>query len=157
MNFRRSTAQSLSTIFILPLLALSLHIEVATGQQEPAGGPSGISHKRDESPAGRSTYEGPVTARRGVLGLRWGEDIPLPCSICHRLGGTNEPAVAINPQRPNNIAVASLFELRVSTDNGATFSAPTAAQVPAGFQLGGDPSLAFDSRGGSSGPTSGAG
>jgi hypothetical protein len=147
MNFRRSTAQSLSTIFILPLLALSLHIEVATGQQEPAGGPSGISHKRDESPVGRSTYEGPVTAPGEGFGLEGGEDIPLPCSICHRLGGTNEPAVAINPQRPNNIAVASLFELRVSTDNGATFSAPTAAQVPAGFQLGGDPSLAFDSRG----------
>ena len=144
MDFHRSTVPLLPLAFILSLLALSLSVEVASGQNGPAIGPSGIV---DEEAVSMPTHEGPLTAPGETFGIEGGEDIPLPCSVCHGLGGTNEPAIAVNPQRPNNIAVASLFALRVSTDNGATFSDPTPAQVPAGYGLGGDPSLAFDSQG----------
>jgi hypothetical protein len=144
MDFCKSTVQLLPVVFTLVLLALPLSVDVATGQDKPVGGPSGIV---DEDALSMPTHEGPVTAPGETFGIEGGEDIPLPCSICHVLDGTNEPAIAVNPQRPNNIAVASLFELRVSTDNGATFSAPTPAQVPAGYGRAGDPSLAFDSQG----------
>ena len=59
----------------------------------------------------------------------------------------NEPAIAVNPLNLLNVVEAGLFELRVSTDGGATFSAATPAPVPAGFGRAGDPSLAFDSQG----------
>lgn len=59
----------------------------------------------------------------------------------------NEPAVAVNPLDPDNVAVAGLFSITVSTDGGATFLAPTPAPVPATHGRAGDPSLAFDSRG----------
>lgn len=63
------------------------------------------------------------------------------------LGGSKEPAIAINPLDSNNIAVADLYQIRVSTDGGTTFTAPTDALVPAGYIPVGDPSLAFDSQG----------
>jgi hypothetical protein len=55
-----------------------------------------------------------------------GVDVPL--------GGLYDSAVAINPLDPNNLAVA-VWDiggqwLRVSTDGGATFSAPTYPSVP---------------------------
>jgi hypothetical protein len=136
MDICGSTGSSLPAAFILSLLALSLSVDGATGRNGPAVGPSGIV---EEDVVSRPTPGGPVTAPGEMFDTEGGVDVPL--------GGTNEPTVAVNPQRPNNIAVASLFELRVSTDNGATFSAPIPAQVPVGYRLGGDPSLAFDSQG----------
>jgi hypothetical protein len=66
-------------------------------------------------------------------------------------GGWAESTIAVNPLNPNNIAVASneLNEgqsLRVSTDGGATFTAPTFPSVPL-YTTVGDPSIAFDSHG----------
>ncbi len=59
----------------------------------------------------------------------------------------NEPTIAVNPTDPNNVAIADLGLLRVSTDGGASFSPPVIARVPSGYAIGGDPSLAFDSQG----------
>jgi hypothetical protein len=66
-------------------------------------------------------------------------------------GGWAESTIAVNPLDPDNIAVASneLEEgqsLRVSTDGGATFSAPAFPSVPF-YRTVGDPSIAFDGRG----------
>jgi hypothetical protein len=62
-------------------------------------------------------------------------------------GGTNEPAIAVNPLDSTNIVMADLFTLRVSVDSGATWSAPTPEPVPGTHVTCGDPSLAFDSAG----------
>ena len=67
-------------------------------------------------------------------------------------GGINEPAIAINPMNPDNIAIASneLFvgqTLRISTDGGVTFSEPIHPRSVARYRVASDPSLAFDSRG----------
>jgi hypothetical protein len=68
-----------------------------------------------------------------------GADVPL--------GGWNEPAIAVNPTNALNIAYASLFELRVSTDGGTTWQEPVPPSVPSSHVPNGDPSLAFDSQG----------
>ncbi len=68
-----------------------------------------------------------------------GEDIPL--------GGTREPDVAVDPNNPLNVAVASLFRMWVSTDGGNTFSGPTQPPVNAGQVRCGDPSIGYDSQG----------
>ena len=125
----------LSDALILVLLPFSVFVAVTTAQNEPVVGPSGTIDERVVLPA----YQGPVVASGQTFGFEGGVDVPL--------GGTNEPAIVVNPLDQNNIAMASLFALRVSTDNGATFSAPTAAVVPTGFSMAGDPSLAFDSQG----------
>jgi hypothetical protein len=143
MNALRSIRCLLSTVLVLTLLGSSVVVDVAAAQNEPVIGPSGTADAIIMMPA----YKGTVTAPAETLGIEGGVDIPLPCSICHRLGGTNEPAIAVNPLNSANIAVASLFELRVSINNGMNFSAPVAAVVPATHRLAGDPSLAFDSQG----------
>jgi hypothetical protein len=70
------------------------------------------------------------------------------------LGGTREPTIAINPTNPMNVAMADLFQLRVSTDGGVTWSAGTVPPVPPPpappnpmHVPAGDPSIAFDSTG----------
>jgi len=63
------------------------------------------------------------------------------------LGGFNESCIAVNPLNPQNIAYASLFELRVSTDGGATFAPPVPTTIPPTHLAQGDPSVAFDSQG----------
>jgi len=73
-----------------------------------------------------------------LTGVR-GVDLPL--------GGTNEPTIAINPLDPDNIAYASLFELRISTDGGASFGPAVLPTVPPTHLVCGDPSLSFDSQG----------
>jgi hypothetical protein len=74
------------------------------------------------------------------LGGRGGEDLQVL--------GFNEPTIAANPTDPRNLAIADLGLLRVSTDGGASFSFPVVAPLPfATHTFGGDPSLAFDSRG----------
>lgn len=68
-----------------------------------------------------------------------GVDIPL--------GGSREPTLAINPLDSTNVVLASLWEARISTDSGATWSAAIAPPLPATHFCAGDPSLAFDSQG----------
>lgn len=68
-----------------------------------------------------------------------GVDVPL--------GGSNEPAIAINPLDPNNIVIASLWEARISSDGGATWSASIPPPLPQTHFCDGDPSLSFDSQG----------
>lgn len=63
------------------------------------------------------------------------------------LGGTNEETVAVNPTDSQNVAAASLFQLRVSTNGGASFGAIVSPVVDSGSDWCGDPSLAFDSQG----------
>jgi len=65
-----------------------------------------------------------------------GVDVPL--------GGTREPAIAVNPLDSRNVAASSLFQYRVSGDGGASWTAPASNIVPAGYSQDGDPSLAFD-------------
>jgi len=84
-------------------------------------------------------HEAPVIAPKRTLRVDGGLDIPLL--------GENEPSIAVNPLNAHNIAVAGLRALRVSTDNGATFSAATNEVFPPGFSSDGDSSLAFDSQG----------
>jgi hypothetical protein len=60
----------------------------------------------------------------------------------------NEPAIAVNPLDPRNLAIADLGFLRASTDEGSSFSLPVLA--PVSFDTHrpcGDPSLAFDGQG----------
>jgi hypothetical protein len=63
------------------------------------------------------------------------------------LGGDNESTVTIDPTNPANVAYASLWELRVSTDSGWTFGPPVASVMPPTHYAAGDPSIAFDSSG----------
>jgi len=67
------------------------------------------------------------------------------------LGASGSPAIAVNPLNPDNIAVASRIELRVSNDGGMTFSDPVLAPIPETHQfeyiISGTPHVAFDSQG----------
>jgi hypothetical protein len=63
------------------------------------------------------------------------------------LGGFNESSVAINPTDPTNVAYASLFEIRVSTDGGTTFRTPVPPIIPFSHSEAGDPVVAFDAQG----------
>jgi len=63
------------------------------------------------------------------------------------LGGWLEPAIALNPNDPLNIAVMSRFEVRVSTDGGITWQAPVPLQAPVNHVVAADPALAFDADG----------
>src|SRR4029453_17599003 len=68
-----------------------------------------------------------------------GTDVPLE--------GWNESTQAVNPLNPLNIACGSSFELRVSTDGGATWQDPVPSRFPANFLAQGDPGVAFDASG----------
>lgn len=133
MNYQ--AIRQLTFAFLGAILLISLVCIHNTAAQEPEGiniGPSGVTEGQVVPLEG----DGPVIASEELVSI-----------ADTSLGGTNEPAIAINPLDANNIAAASLFSLRVSTDNGATFSAATSAAVPATHGLCGDPSLAFDSQG----------
>jgi hypothetical protein len=87
----------------------------ATGQEEAR------RTARRQSTLGEEAFIGPSgTGERvplvvpGQLKLAPGADVGL--------GGTREPTIAVDPSNPLNIAYASLFELRVSNDGGATWS-----------------------------------
>lgn len=65
-------------------------------------------------------------------------------------GGTNEPAIAVNPLNSQNIAAASLFRSRVSTNGGVNWTGGglgLLSTLPAGYGRDGDSTLAFDSQG----------
>jgi hypothetical protein len=116
------------------VLCFSL-LDVAASQEDPNGA---ISATTGSGIVEQVSGE-PAFAPEDTFGFTGGVDV--------QLGGTNEPDIVVNPLNPNNIAMADLFSLRVSIDNGGTFTAATAATVPATHILGGDPSLAFDSQG----------
>jgi hypothetical protein len=106
--------------------------------QDPAVGPSGLAPAEAEASQALDVLRLPLEVVSGeVLG---GIDV---------VTGTpnNEPTIAVNPLNLLNVVAAGLFELRVSTDGGVTFSAPTPAPVPVGSFRFVDPSLAFDSQG----------
>ena len=136
MNFFRSIRRPRWVILSLVLLVSAVFVYAVAAQepQEQAVLRS-ATIEGDVVPAD----QGPVIAGDRTLGVAGAADVPL--------GGTNEPAIAVNPLNVNNIAMADLFQLRVSTNNGASFSAPTALIVPAPYVPCGDPSLAFDSQG----------
>ena len=116
----------------LALAGLALLPDDVAAQQPPQAvvGPSAIPAVNPVS----APMQGAVQAA-GLVGA----DAPL--------GGTNEPAIAVNPVNQTNIAEADLFRLRVSTDNGVTWSAATLEPVPGTHVPCGDSSLAFDSAG----------
>ncbi len=129
MGFFKPTIRWIFLILALPLLLSIVFVYDAAAQvpDEPNIAPSATVYEGDIR-----SYEGPVIAEPGL-------DVPL--------GGTREPAIAVNPRNPANITMASLFRLRVSTDNGVSFTAPTLAPVPATHGRCGDPSLSFDTQG----------
>lgn len=143
MDFDGQVKRFISRTILVAHLFFSFFDYAAAAEYEPLFGPSGMSEQATPSAESRepSRAAGPrsTEAPAAPLEREGGIDIPL--------GGTNEPAVAVNPLDASNIAMASLFALRVSTNNGDTFSAPIAAVVPAGYFRSGDPSLAFDSQG----------
>lgn len=61
----------------------------------------------------------------------------------------NEPAIAVDPNNPLHIAVATYLSIRVSVDGGTTFLPAVAAGVPSTHSAsrGGDSSLGYDSQG----------
>ena len=64
-----------------------------------------------------------------------------------QLGGSREPTIAVDPNNSQNIAAASLFRLRVSTDGGTTWQPEVIPTVDANAGRCGDPSLTYDSQG----------
>jgi hypothetical protein len=130
--------------FMLAILGVSLiffspFFTISIAQSESVGAPSAIPYYETEEAVVPQILRGLAIPGAGALGSIGGTDVPL--------GGSNEPAIAVNPQDPTNVVVARLFAIRVSTDTGATFSAPTSAVVPGTHVLCGDPSVAFDSQG----------
>ncbi|MEZ4647973.1 MAG: hypothetical protein R3E97_04160 [Candidatus Eisenbacteria bacterium] len=63
------------------------------------------------------------------------------------LRGDNESTIAVNPLDPSNLACSSMFQLRVSTNGGRSFTSPEYAQVPITHSWGGDPVVSFDADG----------
>jgi len=136
MNSYRATERLLLMVLAIGLLASG--VTTVSAQRRPAqprGAPSAATRKGSVAPADKE----PVTAPEGTHGVQGGVDV--------QLGGTNEPAITVNPLNGNNIVMTSLFSLRVSTNNGGAFSATTFAAVPATHNLCGDSSVAFDSQG----------
>lgn len=117
------------------VLASSAGVSIA--QVDSAGKRSAIPYYGEEgaAPAARSL----VVPGLRTLTAAGGTDLPLI--------GRNEPAVAVNPWDPANVVVAGLFDLRVSTDTGVTFTPVTPSPVPNTHVRCGDPSVAFDSLG----------
>eukprot|EP01105_Mastigella_eilhardi_P018018 TRINITY_DN4159_c0_g1_i2.p1 TRINITY_DN4159_c0_g1~~TRINITY_DN4159_c0_g1_i2.p1 ORF type:complete len:749 (-),score=146.54 TRINITY_DN4159_c0_g1_i2:281-2527(-) len=61
----------------------------------------------------------------------------------------NEPTVAVDPNNPSHVVVATYLSVRVSTDGGVTFQPSVSIAAPAGYSTGsgGDSSLGYDSTG----------
>lgn len=60
-----------------------------------------------------------------------------------------EPIIAVDPNNPMHLAVATYLRVRVSTDGGLTFQPTVMMTAPPGYSTasGGDPTLAYDSQG----------
>ncbi|MFO0829245.1 MAG: hypothetical protein U0572_13995 [Phycisphaerales bacterium] len=63
------------------------------------------------------------------------------------LGGSREPVIAVDHSNPQRLAMSSLFQYRVSTNGGQTWTAPASNVVPAGYALDGDPCMTYDALG----------
>ncbi len=105
------------------------------------------SYTQDEVPVGRSAVDESALDRpeRRTLrppGEKEGED-----EGDESLEGTNEPCLAVDPNNPLHVAVASAGQINVSTDGGLTFGPPVYAKAPPGWGICGDSSLGYDSRG----------
>src|SRR5258705_106019 len=61
----------------------------------------------------------------------------------------NEPSIAVDPNNPLRVAVATYLSIRVSVDGGNTFAPAVAASLPPTHNAGrgGDSSLGYDSQG----------
>src|SRR5437870_4725803 len=68
---------------------------------------------------------------------------PLPGADV-ALGGTREPVVTVSPTNSQNVAMSSLFQYRISVNNGVTWTAAASNVVPSGYGQDGDASMAFD-------------
>ena len=92
----------------LVVLSVAWGWGTASGAPEPPGGASS-----------NHTYEPP---QKPVPFVPFGV---LPkVGLDSQLGGLREPTIVVDPNRPQNLAYASLFELRVSTDQGETWMPP---------------------------------
>src|SRR5262245_13577493 len=123
-----ATKTLLSAMLVFTFLVSSVFVSGVCAQSSPAVGPSA-----------RPMKEGPTLQDQlPALGTAAMPDVEGKTDV--ELGGTNEPAIAVNPLNDNNIAVAvGGFGLRVSTDKGRMFSAVTLALVPATHTRCGDP------------------
>jgi hypothetical protein len=130
-----ATRSLLSAMLVFTLLVSSVFVSGVFAQSSPAVGPSARPMKH-----GPTLHDQiPALGTAAMPGVEGKADVEL--------GGTNEPAIAVNPHNDNNIAVAvGGFGLRVSTDKGGMFSAVTSAIVPATHTQCGDSALAFDSQ-----------
>jgi hypothetical protein len=63
--------------------------------------------------------------------------------------GNNEPAIAVDPRNPLNVAVATYLGIRVSTNGGVSLQPRVNITAPAGYSTssGGDSSVGYDSQG----------
>ena len=99
------------------------------------------------------------TLRSGDVDERWRINPPEPvdqlsqeirtaspgADTCLAMGW--EPTVAVDPNNPMIVAAAQFSTVQISLDGGDSFTQTLNATAPMGFDAGGDPSLAFDSRG----------
>jgi len=111
----RSCRRVLSAVLVFAFVVASIYLQGEAAEPE-----SGGAHSAQPMEKGAiivPEHEAPVGARHRTLRVEGGLDIPLL--------GENEPSIAVNPLDATNIAVAGLRALRVSTDNGETFSAAT--------------------------------
>ena len=137
MHVDRSCRRSLSAVLVFAFVVAPLFVQGEAAEPASGGGPS--ARPMEQGAITLSEHEAPFITRPRTLRVEGGLDLPLL--------GENEPSIAVNPLDADNIAVAGLRALRVSTDNGATFSAATNEVFPPGYFSDGDPSLAFDREG----------
>jgi len=137
MGTKQSRRFSITLAVVWTPLLFSSFVGVSIAQGESAGARSATPYydEGEAAAAARSL----VTPGLRTYRAAGGTDVPLI--------GRNEPAVAVNPWDPTNVVVAGLFEIRVSTDTGETFTSATPSPVPGTHVRCGDPSVAFDSRG----------
>ena len=86
MSANRSSRRWFSALLVVVLLGSPIFAKPAAADEGKHLGPSGATLKERGITL---EYEGPVSAPTETFGVEGGVDIPL--------GGTNEPAIAVNP------------------------------------------------------------
>ncbi len=108
--------------------AVILAAGVASAEQRSIGrGPSGTFESVEKM---IDPGEGQASAAEDTYGPDGSIDVPL--------GGSNTPAIAINPTDRQNTAIGFFSEIRVSSDGGMTFQPPVAATAFPGSDEDGD-------------------
>jgi len=138
-NPTTSRLRSREWVLVLGMVLIAVGGAAPSLAQDEYLGPS----NKPDDPALRFLPQA-LAARRAPLGTSSTTGWP---ATDLELGGWNEPAIAVNPKDRMNIAYASAFELRVTTDGGTTWQAPVDVEASPGFLADGDCSLAFDSEG----------